>query len=138
MNVHLLFEIMFPCIILVIRCAYTRAIDRSSHAGYRSILVLTSLTNTCGGQSECRSPPTPIRTLVWSSRLSGQRRILFIQPRGTPEQERHLVISLRRLYFPSSFICPWPSCHLDLGGSRHGWGLFLEQTGYLRHHGPLS
>ncbi len=33
-------------------CAYTRAVDRSSHAGYRSILVLTSLANI-----------RPIRTL---------------------------------------------------------------------------
>ncbi len=33
-------------------CAYTHAIDRSSRAGYRSILVLTSLANTRAGQSE--------------------------------------------------------------------------------------
>ncbi len=80
-------------------CAYTRAIDRSSRAGYRSILVLTSLANTCAGQSERRSPPAPIRTPEWSSRLSDQRRILFTQPRGTPEQERQLVISCLRMYF---------------------------------------
>ncbi len=33
------------------------------------------------------------------------------------------------IHFPASFIRLWPSCHFDLGGSRHGWGLFLEQTG---------
>ncbi len=46
-------------------CAYTRAIDRSSRAGYRSILVLTSLANTRAGQSERRLPPAPIRTPEW-------------------------------------------------------------------------
>ncbi len=43
-------------------CAYTRAIDRSSRAGYRSILVLTSLANRRADQSERRLPPVPIRT----------------------------------------------------------------------------
>ncbi len=71
-------------------CAYTRAIDLSSRAGYRSILVITSLANTRAGQSERRIPPVPITTPEWSSRLSGQRRILFTQPRGTPELGRHL------------------------------------------------
>ncbi len=46
-------------------CAYTSAIDRSSRADYRLILVLTSLANTCDGQSERRSPPTPVRTPEW-------------------------------------------------------------------------
>ncbi len=46
-------------------CAYTRAIDLSSRAGYRSILVLTSLANTRAGQSERRLPPAPIRTPEW-------------------------------------------------------------------------
>ncbi len=35
-------------------CAYTRAIDGSLRAGYRSILVLTSLANTRADQSERR------------------------------------------------------------------------------------
>ncbi len=46
-------------------CAYTRAIDRSSRAGFRSILVLTSLANTRAGLSERRFPPAPIRTPEW-------------------------------------------------------------------------
>ncbi len=45
--------------------AYTRAIDRSLRAGYRSILVLTSLANTRADQSERRLPPAPIRTPEW-------------------------------------------------------------------------
>ncbi len=44
--------------------AYTRAIDRSLRAGYRSILVLTSLANTRADQSERRLPP-PVRTPEW-------------------------------------------------------------------------
>ncbi len=36
------------------------------------------------------------------------------------------------IHFPASFICLWPSCYFDLGGSRHGWGLFLKQTEYLQ------
>ncbi len=48
-------------------CAYMRAID---HSGYRSVLVLTSLANTCAGQSERHSPPAPIRMPDRSSRLS--------------------------------------------------------------------
>ncbi len=46
-------------------CAYTRAIDRSSRVGYRSILVLTSLANTCAGQPERCLPPAPIRMPEW-------------------------------------------------------------------------
>ncbi len=41
----------------------------SYRAGYRSILVLTSLA----GQPERRVPPAPIRTPEWSSHLSGQK-----------------------------------------------------------------
>ncbi len=39
------------------------------------------------------------------------------------------------MHFPDSFICLWPSCHSDLGGSRPDWGLFLEQTEFLQLHG---
>ncbi len=58
------------------------------------------------GQSERHSPPAPIRTPEWSSRLSGKRQILYTQPRGTPEHERHLAISFRRLYFPYYIFPP--------------------------------
>ncbi len=44
---------------------YPRAIDRSLRAGYRSILMLTSLANTRADQSERRLPPAPIRTREW-------------------------------------------------------------------------
>ncbi len=81
-------------------CAYTHAIERSSRVVYQSILAFTSLANTCAGQSEHRSQPAPIRMPEWSSRQSGQRRILFIQPRDTHERERGLLISLLRLYGP--------------------------------------
>ncbi len=33
--------------------------------------------------------------------------------------------------FSAFYIRLWPSCHSDLGGSTHGWGLFLEQTEFL-------
>ncbi len=91
-------------------CPYTRAIDRSSHAGYRSILVLTSLAYTRSGQSERRVPSAPIRMPERSSRLSGQRRIPVTQPRVTPEHERQLVTSFRS------------ACHraILIWGSRHG------------------
>ncbi len=87
-------------------CAYTCAIDRSSSACYRSILILTSLANTCTDQSERRSPPEPIRTPEWSSCLSSRRRILFTQPLGTPEHERHCWISFLRLFFLLYFFPP--------------------------------
>ncbi len=32
------------------------------------------------------------------------------------------------IHFPASFIRLSPSCHSDLGGSRHCWGLLLEKT----------
>ncbi len=51
--------------IVAATCAYTRAIDRSLRAGYRSILVLTSLANTRAGQSERRLRPAPLRTPEW-------------------------------------------------------------------------
>ncbi len=66
------------------------------HAGYRSILMLTSLANTRGGQSERHVSPAPIRTPEWSSRLSGNRRIPFTQTHNTPEQKA--VFSL--IHFP--------------------------------------
>ncbi len=99
---------------LAATCLCTRAIDRSSHAGYRSVLVLTLLDNTRTGQSERRVPPAPIRTPEWSSRLSSQRRILFTQPHGTPEQERHLLISFGRLFFSLMHFPP----HLSTFGHR--------------------
>ncbi len=100
--------------IVATTCPCTRAIERSSHASHRLIRVLTSLANTHAGQSERCLPPAPIRTPELSSRLSGQRWILFTQPRGTPEQERQLVISFRRLYFPWYIFPP----HLSAFGHR--------------------
>ncbi len=90
-------------------CPCTRAIDRSSHAGHRSIIVLTSLACTHPGQSEHRTPPAPIRTPEWSAHLVGQRRIRFTPPRGTSDHERHLVILFRRLYFPKHIFPPYLS-----------------------------
>ncbi len=94
-------------------CAYTHAIERSSRAGYQSILVFTSLAKTCAGQSEHHSQPSPIRMPEWSSHLSGKRRILFTQPRGTHEHERRLLISFLRLYCPQYIFPPHLSvfCH---------------------------
>ncbi len=54
-----------------------------------STLVLTTLAYTCSGQSKRRVPLEPMRTPEWSSRLS----IPYTQPRGTPEHERHVIIS---------------------------------------------
>ncbi len=51
--------------IVAATCAYTRAIDRSSRAGYRSIFLLTALANTRAGQSGRRLPPAPIRMPEW-------------------------------------------------------------------------
>ncbi len=107
-----------------------RAIDHSSHAGYRSILALTSLAYTRADLLERRVPPAPIRMPEQSSRLSGQRRILF-----TTDHERLLVTSLRRLYF-SEYICP---PHLSVFGHRailiwriETWlGVIPRTTGYL-------
>ncbi len=109
----------------------------SLHACYRSILVPTPLAYTRAGQSERGVPPAPIRTSEWSSRLGGQKRILYTQPRGTPEHERLFVLPFSSLYFfvihfPVSLNQLWPSCHFDLGGSRHGWGSFREQTDALQ------
>ncbi len=86
------------------------------------------------GQSECRVPPAPIRTPERSSCLGGQMRILFTQLRVTPEHERHLVTSLRRLYFPASLICLWPLHHFDLVDRDKVVGLFVDQAGSLQYH----
>ncbi len=86
-----------------------------------SVDQFSCLRNTCTGQSERRSPPAPIRTPEWSSCLSGQMRILFTQPRATPEHECHLVISFIRLNF-SEYIFP---PHLSTFGRRAilFWGI---------------
>ncbi len=73
--------------------------DRSSHAGYRSLLPLTVKAYTRSGQSERRVPSAPIRTPELSARLGDQRRILDTQLRVITEHKRQLWTSLRRLYF---------------------------------------
>ncbi len=93
-----------------------------------------------GGQSERLVPPAPIRAPEWSSRLSGQRQILFTQPCGMPEHKRHHGKSFRRLYFPWYVIPPDLSAfgHRAIligaiaGGLRHSWGLYVEQTDSLQ------
>ncbi len=99
----------------------------------------SSLTNTCASQSQRRLPPAPIRMPEWSSRLSGQKAnsihtATWHDWTQTPPLNivQKAVFSL--MHFPASFICLWPSCHSDFGGSRHGWGLFLEQTEFLQWH----
>ncbi len=62
-------------------CFCKLAVDRLSHAAYRSL-------------------PTPIRIPEHSSRRSGQRRLLFTQPHVTPKHDQHRGTSLRSLYFP--------------------------------------
>ncbi len=106
-------------------CPYTRAIDRSSQAGYRSILVPMSLAYT-------HVPPAPIRTPEWPSRPSSQRRILIVtQPRVTPEHEHQLVTIFRNTFthLVTTSLALVPFC---FGGSRHGWRLFVEQTNPLQ------
>ncbi len=76
----------------------------SLHAFYRLLLArvlpIASRANAnSSGQSERLVPPAPIRTPELSSRLNGQRRILFRQPRATTKPERYIVTSFRRLYF---------------------------------------
>ncbi len=95
-------------------CLYTRTIFHSLRTGYQSILVLTVFENTRAGQPERRLPPAPIRTLEWSSRLSGQRRTLITQPRSTTEHERQLVTPYRRLNFTKYIYPP----HLSIFGHR--------------------
>ncbi len=76
----------------------------------------------------------PIRTPDWSSCLGGQRRILVTQPRGTPEHERHLLISFRRLYCPLYIFPP----HLFVFGYRAIliWG-DRDMAGGCSHTKPL-
>ncbi len=38
------------------------------------------------------------------------------------------------IHFPASFIRLWPFVPFWFGGSRHGWGLFLEQTEFPQTH----
>ncbi len=85
-----------------VTCPCTCAMDRFSQADYRSVLALTSLTNTRADQSERHVRPAPIWMPDWSSCQGGQRRNLFAQPRT--EHERHFGTPFRR-----------PSRNLDLG-----------------------
>ncbi len=112
-------------------CPCTRAIDRSSHAVYRSILVLTSLAYT-----ERCVQPAPIRTPERSSCLSDQRRILDVKTwhawTRTPPRNIVWKAVFFLIHFPVSLIRLWPSCHSDFRGSRHGWGLFVGKTESLK------
>ncbi len=97
---------------VVATCAYTRAIDCSSRAGYRSILVLTSLANTCAGQSKRRSPPAPI---IDDWVVITPKRPVVNSIHTTPPLYivQKTVFSL--IHFLPSLIHLWPSCHSDLG-----------------------
>ncbi len=109
---------------------YTRAIDRSSHASYRSILVLTLLAYTRSGLSERRVPPAPIRAPEWSSRLSGQRLILFTQSPVMPELRLEVCIlpnTFSRLIYPFLATVPF-----RFGGIETRLGVFLEQSDTLK------
>ncbi len=56
----------------------------------------------------------------------------------TPPLNFVLKAVFSRIHFPAPFIRLWPSCHSDLGGSRHGWELFLEQTEFLQNQLELK
>ncbi len=46
----------------------------------------------------------------------------------TPPRKIANKASFSEYNLPIPLICVWASCQLDVGGSRHGWGLFLQQT----------
>ncbi len=100
---------------LAATCPCMRAIDRSSHEDYRSILVLKSLANTPAGQSDRRFPPAPIRTRERLSRTGGQRRILFNWTR-TPVRNTVQKAVFSLLQRPVSFIRYWPNGTFWVGG----------------------
>ncbi len=111
-----------------------RACNRSIFASGLSIIDSRAYVIS---QPERGVPLEPIRTPEWASRLSGQRRIRFTHPRSTPEQERHLVISFRRPYFPQYIFSPHLSvlghwAILIWGESSLSWGLYVKQTDTFR------
>ncbi len=116
-------------------CVCTRAINRSSHASYRSRLTLTSIAYKRDGQSERRVLPAPIRAPWRSSHLSGQKKTSIhtaARHALTRTPLRHIVQEavFSLINFPASFIRLWPSCNFDSRGSRHAWGTsnsFLSQ-----------
>ncbi len=85
----------------------------TSYACYRSLLARGLSIDSRAYVSSLHAR-WPIRTPEWSSRLSGQSRILFTQSRGTPEHERHHGKSFRMLYFPEFILPP----HLSVFGHR--------------------
>ncbi len=85
----------------------TRAIDRTSHAGYRSILVLTSLANTRAGQSKRYIPAAPIRTRELSLRQSGQRQILTHLDASRLHTHASRNITLKAVPFPIQIFVPF-------------------------------
>ncbi len=76
-----------------------------------------------------RTPlPTCANQDAWVAITPKRPKIEFYSHSHAARLNTKSVFSL--IHLPASFICLWPSCHSDLGGSRHGWGLFLEQTEY--------
>ncbi len=86
-------------------------------------------------QHERCVPPAPIRMPEWPSRLSGQRRILFTQPRGTPEHKHRLLTPFSRLYFTYYIFPP----HLSGFGHRATliWGDWDMAGGYPLKKKPI-
>ncbi len=94
-----------------------RAIERSSHPDYRSLLALTSTAYTRSCQSARHLPLAPIKTQERFSRLGDQMRTLGAQPRVTTEHARNIVntAALSEYNLLVSLNCLWPLCHFDLG-----------------------
>ncbi len=70
--------------------AHAHVLSIASRVDAKSLLALWRIRKPTSSlrQSEFHVPAAPITTRNVSSRRSGQKRILFTQPRGTPEHAR--------------------------------------------------
>ncbi len=90
-------------------------------------------------QSKRRVPLAPIRTPKWFTRLSGQRRTQrhsCVAPLNTNATSSYRS---EGCFLPYTFFLPiylpWDFVPFRFGGSRHGRGLFVEETDSLQKAG---
>ncbi len=86
-------------------------------------------------------PPTCANQDVWVVIITKRPKVNSIHTANwhawtrTPPLNIVQKVVFSLIHYPASFICLWPIVPFWLGGSRHGWGLFVEQTTpYIGEH----
>ncbi len=99
---------------------------QSLHANSGTALPPQSYIYT-GTSRPKKTPPAP----KWSKANSIHTAARYART-WTPPRTIVQKAAFSLTHFHSSFIHLWTSCHFDLGGKSHEWGMFVGQAGSLQ------